>query len=331
MGKVVLGFSGGVDSAVAARLLLEAGYDVLGLYLDIGLHNGLADAQKAAKELGIPLTVRDVRADLETCVCAPFLHGYLQGRTLNPCLICNPRVKFRRIAQYAAETGAQKIATGHYAVVRDGALFMGHADNDQSYQLCLLPKAYLTKLLLPLGGMEKPRAREIARAAGVSIYDKPDSMDICFIPDHDYAAWIETRAQAPGPGNVVFEKKVVGEHAGIHRYTVGQRWGETESGRRLYVSAIHPETNEIEVALWDALFKTRVEATQMNWLTEAPVSPFRARVRARHTRWETPDCLVTPTDTGVLIQTDTPLRAPAPGQAAALYDGERLLGGGLIV
>ena len=161
---------------------------------------------------------------------------------------------------------------------------------------------------------------------------KPDSMEICFIPDKDYAGFIAKRAETPPPGSFVFNGSVIGQHEGIHRYTVGQRRPGLYNERKLYISEIRPETNEVILSLWDDLFKTEVRARDMSWLIETPAQPLRASVKVRHTKWECPECTVTPLpDGGALIETDEPVRAPARGQAAALYQGDRLIGGGFII
>ena len=161
---------------------------------------------------------------------------------------------------------------------------------------------------------------------------KPDSMEICFIPDKDYIGWISRRTAVPGPGELLFHGEVIGRHEGIHRYTVGQRWPGLRDGRKLYVSEIRAGENRVVLALWEELFKTEVRARDMNWLIDPPEEPIRASVRVRHTKWENPDCTVIPTpECGACISCDEPVRAPARGQAAVLYDGERLLGGGFII
>ncbi|MDD3334511.1 MAG: tRNA 2-thiouridine(34) synthase MnmA [Eubacteriales bacterium] len=330
MEKIALGFSGGVDSAVAAKRLMDAGYSVVGLFLDVGVHGAREDAIRTAAYLNLPLEIWDRRDELSRLVCQPFIEGYLQGRTLNPCLLCNPVMKLRALTEYADEMGAPWIATGHYAVVKDGALYAGRPQNDQSYQLCRITNEQLNRLILPLGAVEKRQVRTEAKAAGIPIACKPDSMDICFVPDHDYAAWLERQAPMPGAGDAVYNGTVVGRHGGIHHFTVGQRWGETENGRRLYVTAIHPETNRLELALWEDTFAAEVRATAMNWLVPAPKAPFRAQVRVRHTRWEMPNCDVTPTASGVIIRADSPFRAPARGQTAAIYVDGQVVGAGEI-
>ena len=332
METIVLGLSGGVDSAVAARLLQRDGYAVHGLYLDIGLPGGIEGARQAAEQLGIPLEVADIREELEQHVCRPFADAYLRGKTPNPCILCNPTVKFPALLRLADKLGVRQVATGHYAVSRDGGLYKGRPANDQSYMLCRLTRSQLARIRFPLGDYEKTEVRALASELGLAAAQKPDSMEICFIPDKDYAGWIARRAQVPGPGDFVFHGEVIGRHEGIHRYTVGQRRPGLYQERKLYVSEIRPETNEIVLALWEELFKTQVRVREMNWLIDPPRAPLRAQVKVRHTKWEMPACTVTPLpDGGAEILCDEPVRAPAPGQAAALYDGERLLGGGWIV
>ena len=329
--RVVLGLSGGVDSAVAARLLQRDGYEVLGLYLDIGTESARDDAVSTAAFLGVPLEIRDIRAELEKNVCQPFAQAYLSGETPNPCILCNPSVKFKSLIDYADETDARFVATGHYARTRDGMLFKGMPSNDQSYMLCRLTKAQVARLLLPLGDFEKTQVREMAAEFGIPIAHKPDSMEICFIPDKDYIGWLSQRMQMPGPGKVTFNGETVMTHEGIHRWTVGQRLPGLFNERKLYVTAIRPETDEIIAALWEDLFKTEVKTRDMNWLMDTPTEPIRGSVRVRHTKWENPDCTVTAEGSGAVILCDDPVRAPARGQAAVLYDGDRVIGGGWII
>ncbi len=331
MDKVVLGLSGGVDSAVAARLLQRQGFEVHGLYLDIGTEAARRDAVATAEFLGVELTVRPIAAELEAQVCAPFVASYLRGETPNPCIMCNPAVKFKSLIDRADELGARCIATGHYARSRNGALYKGMPANDQSYMLCRLLRGQVERLVLPLGDYEKVQVRAMAEDFGIPVAHKPDSMEICFIPDRDYIGWIQRRGPVPGPGELVFHGEAIGKHEGIYRYTVGQRWPGLWKERKLYVSEIQPETNRVVLALWEELFKTEVCARDMNWLIDAPDAPLRASVRVRHTKWENPACTVEPTpEGGAIIHCDEPVRAPARGQSAVLYDGDRVLGGGYI-
>ncbi len=328
--KVVLGLSDGVDSAVAARVLQEAGWEVHGVYLDIAGENARRDAEESARTLGVDLTVVDIHAELEERVCAPFARAYLEGRTPNPCTGCNPTVKLPALWRRAEEIGAEKIATGHYVRTDGENLYMGAPDNDQSYMLCRLTREQIRRLLLPLGEYDKPRVRAMAAEMGLKVAAKPDSRENCFIKGQTYAQWLEARGVAPGPGPAVFRGEEIGAHEGIHRYTVGQRWPEMRDGRRLYVAQIDAAENRIELCLWEDLFHREFDIVDVNWIDGRPEGPVRAAVRVRHTRWETPECTVVPTETGAHILADEPLRAPARGQTAALYDGARLIGGGTI-
>lgn len=331
MKKVVLGLSGGVDSAVAAKLLMRDGYDVHGLYMDIGTAEARQDAIDTAAFLGVSLQIADISAILEQQVCAPFLQAYLSGETPNPCIMCNPAVKFKTLLDYADAIGAQWVSTGHYVRSRGGALYKGMPSNDQSYMLCRLTADQAARLVLPLGDYEKPQVRALAEEFGIPIAHKPDSMEICFIPDKDYIGWIKRRSAIPGGGELVFHGDVIGRHEGIYRWTVGQRWPGLYKERKLYVSEIDAVKNRVVLSLWEELFKTEVRARCMNWQIPVPEGPIRASVRVRHTKWENPDCTVTPTEGGgAIIVCDEPVRAPARGQSAVLYIGDRLIGGGYI-
>ena len=331
MSKVVLGFSGGVDSAVSAKLLQKAGHQVYGLYLDNADRAAREDAIRAAEFIDIPLTVLDVKAELEEKVCRPFAESYLRGETPNPCIICNPGVKFKNLLAEAERIGAEHIATGHYARAEKGMIFKGMPANDQSYMLCRLTRAQADRCVFPLGSLEKKQVRAMAEEFDLPVAHKPDSMEICFIPDKDYIGWLSRRAELPPPGEFVFHGQVVGRHEGIHGYTVGQRRPGLYEGRKLYVSRIDPVSNTIELALWEELFQREVHARAFNWLIDVPYEPLRASVRVRHTKWENPPCTVIPEHERVKILCDEPVRAPAAGQSAVLYDGDRLLGGGFIV
>ncbi len=328
--KIVVGFSGGVDSAVTTRLLQKQGHQVHGLYLDNAGEDARQEAIRSAERMGIELTVQDVKAELEEKVCRPFTDCYLRGETPNPCILCNPSMKFKNLIALADRIGAEKVATGHYARAEGGALFKGKPANDQSYMLCRLTREQVSRMVLPLGSYEKSQVRALAAEWGLDAAHKPDSMEICFIPDKDYIRWLGERAALPGPGDFVFHGQVIGRHEGIHRWTVGQRRPGLYDGRKVYVSRIDAASNTVELALWEELFQTELQARDFNWLIEAPAAPIRATVRVRHTKWEEPPCTVTPEGSGVRICCDTPVRAPAPGQSAVLYDGDRLLGGGFL-
>lgn len=331
MSKIVLGFSGGVDSAVSTMLLKKAGHEVYGLYMDNADEAARQCAIDAAEFIGVPLTVLDVKAELECNVCRPFTEAYLRGETPNPCIICNPSTKFKNLLAEADRIGAELVATGHYARTENGRLMKGMPANDQSYMLCRLSREQVRRAVFPLGGFEKTQVRALAEEFGLPVAHKPDSMEICFIPDKDYIGWISRRAELPPPGDFIFRGEVVGQHEGIHRYTVGQRRPGLIDGRKVYISRISAADNTIELALWEDLFKTEVRARDFNWLIDRPAEPIRANVRVRHTKWEMPPCTVYPEADGVRIICDEPVRAPAVGQSAVLYDGDYVLGGGFII
>lgn len=331
MSKVVLGFSGGVDSAVSAELLKKQGFQVYGLYLDNTDEAARLSAVTAAEQRGIDLKVLDVKAQLEERVCRPFTEAYLRGETPNPCILCNPALKFKSLMEYADAVGAEFVATGHYARAAGGRIYKGRPANDQSYMLCRLTRQQAERALFPLGDYEKAQVRQLAEELGLPAAHKPDSMEICFIPDKDYIGWLSRRAAMPPEGDFVFHGQVVGRHEGIHRYTVGQRRPGLMDGRKVYISRIDPVSNRIELALWEELFQTEVTARDFNWLIEPPRSPICASVRVRHTKWENPPCSAVVEGDRVRIRCVEPVRAPAAGQSAVLYDGDQLLGGGFIV
>ena len=331
MSKVVLGFSGGVDSAVSAVLLQNAGFEVHGLYLDNSDEGAREEAVSSAERMGIALTVLDVHEELCEKVGSAFINAYLTGETPNPCIICNPTLKFKKLISLADSIGAEFVSTGHYARAENGMLFKGKPSNDQSYMLCRLTREQVSRMILPLGGYEKTQVRAMAEEFGLAAAHKPDSMEICFIPDKDYIGWISKRAELPPPGDLLFHGQVIGRHEGIYRYTVGQRRPGLIDGRKVYYSKINAEDNTVELALWEELFKTEVRAKSFNWLIDTPTEPLRATVRVRHTKWENPPCTVYPDGDTVTIICDEPVRAPAAGQSAVLYDGDRLLGGGFII
>lgn len=329
--RIVLGFSGGVDSSVCAELLLREGHEVLGLYLDIAGEDARQSAEDTARFIGIPLKVLDISEDLEKHVCRTFESAYLAGKTPNPCIVCNPTVKFAQLLRYADSVGAEKIATGHYARTENGRLLKGMPSNDQSYMLCRLTGDQVRRTVFPLGGFEKAEVRAMASEMELPVANKPDSMEICFIPSNDYVGWMAARNALPGPGDFLFHGEVIGQHEGICRYTVGQRRPGLYHDRKLYISRIDAAANTVELALWEELFKTEVTAGSFNWISGAPEGEIRARVRVRHTKWEMPECTALVDGDVVRIFCDEPVRAPAAGQSAVLYDSDTVLGGGFIL
>ena len=333
---VILGLSGGVDSAVAAALLRE-NYDVRCIWLDIGLGGG-EDAAALAHRMGLPFQAVDIRERLEHFVCADFQREYLAGRTPLPCARCNPLVKFPALLEVAEAQGAQYVATGHYARVSPGPggrvfLRKGMPPNDQSYMLSRLTQGYLHRILFPLGGYEKAQVRAMAEELELPVADKPDSMEICFIPDGDYAAWLERRGFSTPEGNFVDkEGKVLGRHRGIHCYTLGQGRGLGVSGpHRYYVTALRPDTNEVVLSDGSDLGRDEVRGTEPNWLAvDSLTGPMEVTVRLRHSKTQLAATLE-PEGDGVLLRMHTPARAPTPGQLAVFYDGDAVVGSAWIV
>ena len=337
MEKVVLGLSGGVDSAVAAALLQACGYEVHGLFLELG-HGGGPDAEAAAARLGIPLYHAPVQEAFARTVCAYFKESYRAGRTPIPCVLCNPLIKFRAMAEYADQIGAKYLATGHYArISRDseGRALLRRAvsPKDQSYMLHRLPREILSRCLFPLGEAENKQAiRAYAEQAAIPAARKKDSMDLCFIPDGDWCGWLERNGVQLPEGNFVDENgNVLGRHRGLHRYTVGQRKGlGISAGGRLFVTALRPGSNEVVLSLTDPRCHA-LTAGQMHYCAPeyAADGPFSCSVRVRFSQRADP-AVVYPEGDTARIEFPEGVRAPAPGQAAVLYDGDIVIGGGFI-
>ena len=335
--KIVLGLSGGVDSAVSARLLREQGYEVYGLFMDVGL-GGAEDAQRVADALSIPLYLARQDEAFEREVCTYFQHEYQHARTPNPCIVCNRKVKFRLLCDYADEIGAEQIATGHYARIgRDAqgrALLMrARSPKDQSYMLANLPRTVLERCVFPLGeAADKEAVRVLARESAIPVAEKKDSMDICFIPDGDWAGWLARRGAALPEGNFVDENgKVLGRHLGLHRYTVGQRKGlGIASTGRLFVRELRPETNEVVLSL-DDVYQKEITVSQVNLCAPeyAAHGCFPCQVRVRYSKRCDP-AEVELTAAGVRVVFEQAVRAPAAGQFAVFYDGDIVIGGGFI-
>jgi len=332
--------SGGVDSSVAAWRLREAGWDVTGVHFCGGADGGVdhrADARTVAGRLGIELRELDFRADLEQLI-EHVADEYLRGRTPNPCVVCNPWLKFARLIDAADAIGAEAMATGHHARIVEHAgrrrIARGRdPDKDQSYVLCGLRPPTIGRLVLPVGEMTKAEVRAAARDLGLAIHDKRDSQDVCFAPDGDYAGLLRRRRpEAFVSGDVVDTTgRKLGTHEGIAGFTIGQRRGlGIAMGEPHYVAAIEPASHTVTIGPRAALLRRGLRAEAVHWQTDPPVAPFRATVQVRY-RHAPAACTVEPVGPDRMrVVFDQPQFAITPGQAAVVYDGELLCGGGTI-
>jgi tRNA-specific 2-thiouridylase len=351
--RVVLAMSGGVDSSVAAYLLKRQGYEVVGLFMRTGVHApedgapahkkgccsavDAGDARRVADRLDIPFYALDFERDFGRIIDY-FADEYLAGRTPNPCVVCNNWLKFGKLWSYGRQLEADFIATGHYAQVvrRDGAVELHRAadpDKDQSYVLYGIRREVLPHLLFPIGGYRKEEVRALAREAGLGVADKPDSVEICFVPGGDHAAVIrERRPGAAKPGYVVDTAgRVLGEHDGIERFTVGQRRGLGIAGaERRYVLRIVPSDNQVVLGGREELLAPALLASRVHWLTDPPAGPLPCQAKIRYRHAPAPATVTALPGDGARVDFTEPQSAITPGQAVVFYDGPRVLGGGWI-
>lgn len=358
MGKktVVVGLSGGVDSSVAAYLLKEQGYDVIGVTMQIwqeedsctveenggccGL-SAVEDARRVAQKLDIPYYVMNFRKEFQKQVIDYFTREYLEGRTPNPCIACNRYVKWESLLKRSLEIGADYIATGHYARVEqlpNGRYAIRNsvtAKKDQTYALYNLTQEQLARTLMPVGAYTKDEIRKIAEEAGLPVAHKKDSQEICFVPDNDYAGFIKNSTGKTIPkGNFVqADGKVLGEHQGIIHYTIGQRKGLNLSmGHPVFVTKIRPDTNEVVIGENEDLFINTLLCDRVNFMAIEGLEEevrLKAKIRYNHPGAE---CVISPAEEGkVRVTFDQPQRAITPGQAVVFYQGEYVAGGGIIL
>jgi tRNA-uridine 2-sulfurtransferase len=364
---IAVAMSGGVDSSTVAAMLRAEGHNVIGLTMQLWNQRRLAghegmpesvvgrccsiddvyDARRVAETIGIPYYVVNHEERFERDVVRPFVEEYLAGRTPIPCSLCNNHLKFDQLLIVARQIGAEKIATGHYAQVafdeRSGRWLLKRPvdrSKDQTYFLFGLTQEQLSRTLFPLGGMNKPEVRELARKYNLVIAEKPDSQEICFVPGGDYKRFLDaylaeqgdTRRIDVGGEMVTSDGEVIGEHAGVHNFTVGQRKGlGVATGSPLYVIQIKNDSRQVVVGRDEDLYSRTLRTRRVNLISTAAISePMRVGVKIRHKHQPAPAVIESAGTDQITVTFDEPQRAITPGQAAVFYDGDVVVGGGWI-
>ena len=348
--KVVVGLSGGVDSSVAAYLLKKQGYEVIGITMQMWREKAedesgasiVRDAAKVAEVLDIPFQILDFKDIFRKNVVDYFVEEYLQGRTPTPCVVCNRHVKWEALLQKSREMGADYIATGHYARIQqleNGRYVVKNSvtsAKDQTYALYNLTQEQLAHTLMPVGEYSKDEIRQIALEAKLPVANKKDSQEICFIPDDDYASFLEREAgdRIPGPGNFVTKDgEIVGKHKGITHYTIGQRKGLNLSmGHPVFVNKICPATSEVVIGTNEDVFSSALICGNVNFMgMEDLKEPRKVRAKIRYAHNGEMCLLEKVGEDRIKCTFDTPVRAITPGQAVVFYEEDYVLGGGIII
>lgn len=336
---VYVALSGGVDSAAAAILLKERGYNVRGVILRLKPENladaDIHDAQVVADALDIPLDILDERESFKS-ITDYFCNSYMQGLTPNPCVLCNPTIKFGKLVDYAVRNGAEFLATGHYSdiICENGVYYIKRnpSSKDQSYFLCGLNQDILSHVRFPLSNYSKDEIRVLVEKHNIPVAHKKDSQEVCFIPDNDYISFIEKKFNPQAiPGDFLSTSgEKLGTHSGLYKYTIGQRKGLGAFGKPMYVISINPESNSVTIGDNEKLFKQEIFVKDINFIAGSPpASSFECEAKIRCAA-RPADATFTLTDSGGKITFSQPQRAAAPGQTAAIYKNDILIGGGTI-
>lgn len=345
--------SGGVDSSVAALLLKQQGYEVIGLFMRTGVQApeddtpshkkgccsavDARDARRVADRLDMPFYALDFAEDFGR-IMDYFVDEYQQARTPNPCVVCNSKLKFGKLWSYGKQLGADFVATGHYAQIvrRDDSAELHRAidpDKDQSYVLHGLRRSLLPHVLFPIGSLHKDEVRDLARNAGLGVAEKPDSVEICFVPNNNHFDFIRRRRPDANSAGTIVDRagKVLAEHEGIEKFTIGQRKGlGFGSASRRYVLEIVPATHTVVVGDREELLAGGLRASQVNWLIEAPEVAMNCQAKIRYRHQPAPASVKALPGGGAEVHFEEQQTAITPGQAVVFYDGERVLGGGTI-
>jgi len=339
--KVVLAFSGGVDSAVAAELLRQSGYDVHALNLLMwGDDEKRHSIQALADQLAIPVDFLDVRSAFRDTVVQPFINAYLDGKTPSPCLFCNPQIKWQSILSFADQLGAEFVATGHYARLvktTENLIEIWKArdeQKDQSYMLTFLEQCSLSRTILPLGDYKKAQIRQIAASLGLSVSDQPDSQDLCFLSGSNYRDFLAEHSDRPTEPGPIYNRAgiLLGQHQGLAYYTEGQRKGLPASTEALYVLEKRTRENSLIVGFKSELGRNRFYVSQVNWISgQTPNEALEIDVKIRYQAVPVKALVELQPSCKALVTASQALRDITTGQIAAFYNGDQLLGGGIIL